>query len=1127
MLRSLIHYWRVNLVLTAAVAITGAVITGGLIVGDSVRTSLSRLVVDRLGRVDAALIAGRFVDKSLALRLNKAPSFQEHSITATPGIFLPGSATRPVGGRRASRVRIYGVEDSFGELFEQSLTLGRAEGHIFPGAVINASLGLELGARVGDQVLFHLMGVSDIDRESLLGERDPSSVVRTMRAVIRQIVEDEGLGQFEIQPSQATGFNAYLPLREVQRTLEQEGKVNLVLFSGSDRLGSELLRRTLSQTLTAADYGLRIQRGTGYLSIESSSFVLRPFQVEALSRVANRLKLQSQQVLTYLANRLATKNGTVSYSTVTAVDLLNADPLPRLLLENRQPAFPLESGTLYLNRWAASELDAQTGDSVEMTYFEVGPRDELMTRTARFQVAGVVAIEEMGSDSLLTPEYSGIHKVEDMARWDPPFPLDLHQIRPQDEDYWDRFGTIPKAFISLDQGRELWSNHFGNTTSFRLAADRSLATGVSLERLEAELKRELTPDSGGFRLRELRREGRKAARGPTDFAGLFAGFSFFLIVAALMLSALLFRLTVERRAGEIGILAALGYQKGRILRRLMSEAGPLVVAGAILGSALALAYCWAMLAGLRTFWNEAVGTTLLRVSFTPTSLVLGFAGTVVSGLLALWLSVRKLVGLSPANLLAGRVESRASIPGRWNRLINKVSAFLALLLVASLTLFSGFLQDLEAPLFLVLGFLILLFSLSLVSLRLRGPGHHQLEGPARFSWWSLALRNVGRNPTRSLVSITLFALASFTILAVEASRTALQGNLDQEDSPTGGFEVLARTDVPVLQDLNRESGRFNLGIEDREALLEGARIYPFRTLPGDDASCLNLYRPRQPRILGVPGDFRERGGFGFHELTADLSAAERENPWRILERDLGKDAVPAIGDYESVRWILKSGLGQDLLIADEAGRPVRLRLVGLLHASIFQSEILISEAAFQQLFPSRSGFSYFLVDAPPALARRLISALESWLGAHGLDAVGTHDQLGRYLAVRNTYVSTFQALGGLGLVLGTLGLGLVLVRNVLERRSELAVMRAFGFSRGKLSSIVVAENFWLLAIGLFCGTLAATIALLPSLWSGPESPPWLSLLAVLALVLMVGMAACLGAVAASLKTPLLPSLKED
>ena len=246
-----------------------------------------------------------------------------------------------------------------------------------------------------------------------------------------------------------------------------------------------------------------------------------------------------------------------------------------------------------------------------------------------------------------------------------------------------------------------------------------------------------------------------------------------------------------------------------------------------------------------------------------------------------------------------------------------------------------------------------------------------------------------------------------------------------------------------------------------------------------------------------------------------------------LERDLGPGVVPAFGDYESVRWILKLGLGEDLVIADETGSPVRLRLVGLLHSSIFQSEILIAESAFNRLFPGRAGYSYFLVDTGTASADQIAQRLESSLGDHGFDVVATRDHLAGYLAVRNTYISTFQTLGGLGLILGTLGLGVVLLRNVLERRRELAVMRAFGFSRRRLSQMVVAENLWLLIVGLLCGTLAATIALLPSLWGRPDQPPWMSLLFTLVLVLIVGTTACVAAVTASLKTPLLPSLKGE
>ncbi len=1128
MLRSLIHYWPMNLALLAAVVVTSSVMTGALIVGDSVRGSLETLVLDRLGKVESVLLTERFVDESLALRVAASTRLQEHSVSATPIIFVRGSARHTGTERRASMVRIYGVDGRFQKLFEARLDLERDQDQIFPAAVINASLGREIGARVGDQVVFHLAGVSDIDRESLVGERDASAVVKTVRAVVRQVVEDKGPGRFEIQPSQRTGLNAFLPLQVMQEALGIENRVNLVLFGvASAGIPPLQVEAAVREALTAEHYGFRFRSTRDYLVVESTRFVLRPFEVEAVQRAAESLKMKSQLTLTHLANRLSIGDKSVPYSTVTAVAPVNLQPLPQLQLSGGGPVPGLQAGELYLNEWAARELNAQAGDPVTLAFYVVGPRDELMTRTVQLRAAGPVAMRGMGADSLLTPEYPGITEAEDMAAWDPPFPVDLDRIRPRDEDYWDRFQATPKAFLSLDHGRQLWSNRFGNTTSVRLSVAPGLTPAESIARLQAELVNEMTLASGGFQVRSVRREGLEAARGPTDFSGLFGGFSFFLMVAALLLVGLLFRLTIERRAGEIGILAALGYTRGGILARLLSEAAPVLVVGALLGLGLALVYSWAMLTGLRTFWNEAVGTTRLSVFLSIPSLFAGFSATLASALLALWLAVRKLVKVSPAGLLRGRVDASAGGSGRPSRLIGRVSGGLAVLLLAALVLFSSQLEKLAPPLFFVLGFLVLGTALSYFSSTCRGLGRRPLAPGRRFSWLNLALRNLGRNPARSLVSVVLIALASFTILAVEASRTGLEENLEEKGSPAGGFELLGRTATPILQDLNSAGGRLDLGIDDWDGVVAGTQFYPFRLLPGDDTSCLNLYQPLRPRILGVPGDFRLRGGFEFQQLTGDLSPRETKNPWSILERDMGPGVVPAFGDYESVRWILKKGLGQDLIVHDETGRAVKLRLVGLLHASIFQSEILISEAAFNRLYPSRAGYSYFLMDSGAASSDEIALRLESSLGDHGFDVVTTRDHLAGYLAVRDTYISTFQTLGGLGLMLGTLGLGVVLARNVLERRRELAVMRAFGFSRRRLSQMVVVENLWLLVVGLLCGSLAAAIALLPSLWSRPDQPPWMSLLFTLTLVLIVGMAAGVFAVTASLRTPLLPSLKDE
>src|SRR5207245_8408428 len=130
----------------------------------------------------------------------------------------------------------------------------------------------------------------------------------------------------------------------------------------------------------------------------------------------------------------------------------------------------------------------------------------------------------------------------------------------------------------------------------------------------------------------------------------------------------------------------------------------------------------------------------------------------------------------------------------------------------------------------------------------------------------------------------------------------------------------------------------------------------------------------------------------------------------------------------------------------------------LLKDSIFQSGLLVSDTSFRELYPHQEGYNFFLIDVLPQHAGEVKEILETALADRGFEATYTADRLASYLAVENTYLSTFQALGGLGLLLGSLGLAVVLLRGVWERRAELALLRALGYRRLMLGWLVLAEN---------------------------------------------------------------------
>ncbi|MCI0417181.1 ABC transporter permease, partial [bacterium] len=852
--------------------------------------------------------------------------------------------------------------------------------------------------------------------------------------------------------------------------------------------------------------------------LESSEIILNPRLVGKAENAARNLGANNRDIFTYLANTIRTKERTTPYSTITAIAASAG-----LVLLDGTPAPPLKDDQILLNEWTAKDLDAKTGDEVEVSYYGIATGNQLVTRSAKFHLTGTIAMKGFAVDSSLAPEYPGIQDTDDISDWSPPFPVDLKLIRPIDEEYWDLYHAAPKAFISLHGGQRLWSSRFGNLTSLRITPPTRSDPIRFRQHFENELKGLITPADIGLMLQPVRQQGLQAANGSTDFGALFTGFSFFLILSAVMLSGLLFRLGAEQRSAELGTLLAIGFTTRSVSRRLLLEGFILAAIGILIGTVLAALYAWLMLTGLRSWWQAAVGSSYLQLHTNIQTLLMGAVVSLFAMLFSLWWSVRRLSKLPVPALLAGSSSALADIhPSRWGRSI----AFIFLVLGVAFVIAAS--KSLAASgLFFAAGTCLLISALAFLTIWLRKTQHKKLSSSGIAAAASMAARNASRNPGRSLLSAALIACACFVIVAVGVNRRDLKFDLNDRNSGTGGYPLLGESTIPLLHDLATAKGREDLGIpHDVSLVLQNTQITSFRLLPGEDASCLNLYRPEKPRILGVPIRQIDRGGFEFRQTTAK-DPQTRENPWRLLEQELEPGVVPAFGDYNSVLWILHLGLNQDLVVPDAFGKSLRLRFVGLLKGSVFQSEILISEKNFLKHFPGESGYSYFLIDVPSSCRQEVSVKLEEALADYGFDSKSTGKIIENYHAVENTYLSTFQTLGGLGLLLGTTGLGIILVRNVIERRGELATMRAFGYQRKFLAFMVLAENVFLLCIGILIGTLTAAITVAPHLFQDSAGLPWGSLLLTLVLVIVVGLTSSIAAVSAILRVPLLPALKAE
>jgi hypothetical protein len=440
---------------------------------------------------------------------------------------------------------------------------------------------------------------------------------------------------------------------------------------------------------------------------------------------------------------------------------------------------------------------------------------------------------------------------------------------------------------------------------------------------------------------------------------------------------------------------------------------------------------------------------------------------------------------------------------------------------AALLLGAGLLGRMNATAaFFGAGALLLGASLLLVAARLAGE-RRRAEASGAASVRALGFRQPAFRPGRSVPAVALVAFASFVIVSVGAFRHSGPPDTGRQ-SETGGFTLLARSVLPLHHDPETAEGRAALGL-DGVPELAGTRIARFRLAAGEDASCLNLYRPDRPSVIAPTAGFLGERRFEFQKSLAE-TADEKADPWRLLERDADAGAIPVIADASALEYVLHRSLGETFALGDTG---VRVRVVGALRPGLLQGELVTGERHFLSAFPGADGFRFFLVEAPPGREAAVTAALESRLADFGFDAEPAAARLAAFQRVENTYIGTFQTLGALGLLLGTLGIGAVLVRNAFEQRRELALLRAVGYRARDIRTLVLAEAALLLFLGLAIGAGAALVAILPALASRATLPSLVPVLALLAAVAAVGLLVSRLAASAVLRLPVLASLRSE
>ncbi len=914
---SLRHYWRAHLGTLAGAMLASAVLTGALLVGDSVDFSLRTFAMARVGDVYNAIdTRGQLIADDLAPRLADVLDTE-----VAPTLFIPGMAIYQddTTGDRAqvNRVDVYGVDSNFWAFGSGSpLDLAPFE------VAINGKLAQRLGVSDGDEISLRIAKPSLMPRDSPLSWRDEERTVRNRYKVARVLNDDE-MGRFGLIANQIAPYNAFVQLPFLQEQIALDGRVNMMLTGRAENLEG-----AIHDAWALEDLGLHIEEIEGVQQLGSDSVFLN----DETSRGALTLP-GARGTLTYLVNTLGNEDALTPYF------FMVAGPVPD----------DMEDDEIVINEWVADEIGADVGDTLKLTYAYLLPGNQFEERSRTFTVHSIVAMETLEGERALMPVFPGLSDVESCADWDVGMPMDEELLNDEaNEEYWKTYRATPKAFVTLNAGQEMWSSRFGSLTAVRYP----LSTDTSL------LRDAMDPTLAGLSPIPVRERALAAVDEAMDFGGLFLGMSFFLIIAALMLTGLLFVFSVEQRASQMGLLLAVGYRPKQVSRMLLGEGLGVAVLGAIAGAGLGALYTRALIYGLSERWQGAVANTNILYHARPITFVIGSVVTVLCAVIAMALASRGL-SRKPARTLLNMDASQASDTDRSKKPGRALPIIAVICTVAAIGIILAAPSAGAAaipPAFFGAGALLLTgcilgfrHLLQIVS---------AMPSSGAFTLRRLSLLNLTRRPGRSVAVVSLLASGSFMVFAVSSMQEDLYASAHERSAGTGGFALYADSTFPLLEDAIIE-------------LNDAASIVPIKVRDGDDASCLNLNKAQSPTLLGVdPEAFISREAFADPDL------------WRLLDQEFPNGAIPAlIGDANTAMWTLKKSgdpvSGDVLIYQDQQGAEVPVQLVGQLpmRLSVFQGSIVISQKHFTKLFPGEDGFRRVLVDAEPDAATELATLL--------------------------------------------------------------------------------------------------------------------------------------------------------
>lgn len=654
-----------------------SVITGSLIVGDSMEYLVYESTFENLGEVDLVIRGSEFFNYNHYTTITTDPAVVKMIDKHAPLILLPCALEAIDGQLRENKANLYGIDEQFNTfgnlirtengkaLSNDELRLGNNE------LIINDRLASKINVKESSKVRLFINN-PDFSLDTVYSSQQGlNTIERSMN--IKYVIEHTDLGRLQLDGRTQDTSNVYMNINQLQSILGIGNEINSILISNNgdkysgidnDDEVADALIQSIDSIIGYQELGFELQQTeSNYLRLISDDIFFDNDIYETITEYERSSqpvssRTVSSPVLTYFVNSITShhNNHKMNYSIITGLDFDkdlqfgDFEIISPELFDSTNGASNINLGPneIILLDWTAEQLGASVGEILTINYMALDQFYRIYNTSQEFTIKYIVKLSGKTIDPYLMPNFPGLEGKLDCVNWDPPFPVNISLITKADRDFWFKYQGTPKAYISLDQAQALWENNLGSLTIVKLniTTTNGSTHSQNLEGLRTELGTYLDTILGhsdaGLVIDKVKSDALATSSGMAIFPMMFLAFSSAIIFAGMALIVTIFLILAESRKFNFGLVRAMGMQKGRVIKLYMIE-GTIygLIAGGI-GVLVGIFLGWGLIGALNSIWSAAVENYDVPFYFTPESLLYGFIAGFIITIITIYLTARHI-----------------------------------------------------------------------------------------------------------------------------------------------------------------------------------------------------------------------------------------------------------------------------------------------------------------------------------------------------------------------------------------------------------------------------------------------------------------------------------------------------